>query len=358
VAHITGGLGCPNGCDFCCTSHFFKRRYVPFARSGRELYDTIRQMEEAAKEAGDRLSGFIIIDEDFFIHAARAREFLQCVREGGRSLSIMGFGSVRGLSQFTADEIAEMGFDIVWTGFESPSAGYRKLAGADLPTLYAALKKRGVAILSSMIIGFPDTDRRQILADLRQLQALGPALWQILIYFAFPGTPFYERVVAEDRYLPAYRTDPDYRKFDGFSMHFKHRHFSPAQLEQLQRRLYRDNFERLGPSIVRIIETWFAGWRHLHRTNNPLLKGRAERMKEYVSSALPGLYPAALLGPNPTQRRRARRLMRRIRAELGPPSLPDRLSGWATLPLAAWTWLALRLDICQQPRLLRIEYRK
>ncbi|MDH3783627.1 MAG: radical SAM protein, partial [Desulfobulbaceae bacterium] len=30
VAHITGGLGCPNGCDFCCTSHYFKRRYIPF----------------------------------------------------------------------------------------------------------------------------------------------------------------------------------------------------------------------------------------------------------------------------------------------------------------------------------------
>jgi haloalkane dehalogenase len=26
VAHLTAGLGCPNGCDFCCTSHFFVSR--------------------------------------------------------------------------------------------------------------------------------------------------------------------------------------------------------------------------------------------------------------------------------------------------------------------------------------------
>jgi haloalkane dehalogenase len=356
VAHITGGLGCPNGCDFCCTSHYFKRRYVPFVRSGKELYETILQMEAEAEKAGDRLSGFIIIDEDFFIHASRAREFLKCVRQGGRALSIMGFGSVKGLSRFTADEIAEMGFDILWTGFESPSAGYAKMSGCDLPALYAALQKRGVAILSSMIIGFPGQNGRQIFEDLRRLQALGPALWQILIYFAFPGTPLYEKVRAEDLYLPNYRKHPDYRKFDGFSMHFKHPHFTPTELERLQRDLYRDNFERLGPSIVRIVQTWFDGWRHLRHASSPLLRDRGRRMRQYVQSALPGLYPAAFFGPNRIQRRRARLLIRKIRSELGTALLTERLSGWATLPLAAWTRLASLLDIGQQPKLQRVEY--
>ncbi|HBH61953.1 MAG TPA: radical SAM protein, partial [Nitrospiraceae bacterium] len=68
VAHITGGLGCPNGCDFCCTSHFFKRRYIPFVKSGQELYRLILDMEKQAEKAGDVLSGFILIDEDFFLH--------------------------------------------------------------------------------------------------------------------------------------------------------------------------------------------------------------------------------------------------------------------------------------------------
>lgn len=356
VAHITGGLGCPNGCDFCCTSHFFRRRYVPFVRSGRELYDTIREMEDRAERAGDRLSGFIIIDEDFFIHSNRAREFLACVRQDGRSLSIMGFGSVKGLSRFTPDEIAEMGFDILWTGFESPSAGYPKLGGCDLPGLYSALKQRGVAILSSMIIGFPHADRTEIREDARQLQALGPALWQILIYFAFPGTPLHERAKAEGLYRPAYRENPNYRTFDGFSMHFKHRHFAPSELEELQRNLYRENFEKLGPSIVRIIEVWFDGWRHLRRSSNPILRDRADRMREYVEGALPALYPAAFFGPTRLQRRKARMLIRRIRLGLGRNGLTDRLLGWGTLPLAAYTWLAARLDIAQQPKLLKVEY--
>jgi len=357
VAHITGGLGCPNGCDFCCTSHFFKRKYVPFVQSGRELYDTILLMEQKAKDAGDELSGFIIIDEDFFIHAKRAREFLECVREGGRPLSIMGFGSVRGLSQFTADEIAEMGFDILWTAFEGTGSGYEKLKGQDLDALYESLKSRGVAILTSMIVGFPFQDRSRVLEDFRKLTELGPALWQILIYFAFPGTPLHRQVLSEGRYLPAYQEKPDYRTFDGFSMHFKHPHFTPTELENLQHELYQKAFELLGPSLIRVVRTWFEGYRNLKNSSNPLLRGRAERLKGYVRSALPGLYPAILFGPNADRRNEARGFLKDIEKELGPVSAKERLFGWATLPFTAWTWLAERLDVFQQPRLLRIEHR-
>ena len=358
VAHITGGLGCPNGCDFCCTSHFFNRKYIPFVKSGRELYETILLMAQKAKDAGDDLSGFIIIDEDFFIHAKRAREFLASVREGGKPLSIMGFGSVKGLSQFTADEIAEMGFDILWTAFEGSGSGYEKLKGQDLGALYQDLRSRGVSILTSMIIGFPFQDRSRVLEDFRKLMELRPALWQILIYFAFPGTPLHRQVLAEGRYLPGCQEKPDYRTFDGFSMHFKHEHFTPKELESLQRELYRKAFELLGPSLIRVVRTWFEGYLNLKNSPNPLLRGRAERMRNYVRSALPGLYPAILFGPNAYRRNKAREFLKDLEKELGPVSPKEHLLGWATVPFSAWTWLAERLNAFQQPRLLRIEHGK
>jgi hypothetical protein len=357
VAHITGGLGCPNGCDFCCTSHFFNRKYVPFVKSGKDLYDTILLMERKAREAGEEISGFIIIDEDFFIHAKRAREFLACVREDGKPLSIMGFGSVRGLSQFTADEIAEMGFDILWTAFEGTGSGYEKLKGLDPDALYQGLKSRGVAILTSMIIGFPFQDRAQVLEDFRKLVDLGPALWQVLIYFAFPGTPLHRQVLAEERYLPNYQKNPDYRTFDGFSMHFKHPHFTQKELENLQRELYRKAFEVLGPSLIRVVRTWFEGYRNLKNSPNPLLRGRAERMCDYVRSALPSLYPAIWFGPNADKRNEAREFLKDIEKELGSLSAKERLFGWATVPLTTWTWLTEKVSLFQQPRLLRIEHR-
>ena len=302
------------------------------------------------------LSGFIIIDEDFFIHAKRAREFLACVREGGRPLSIMGFGSVRGLSQFTADEIAEMGFDLLWTAFEGAGAGYEKLKGQKLDTLYVALASRGVAILSSMIVGFPYQDRGQVMKEFETFKKLGPSLWQILIYFAFPGTPLHSRVLAEERYLSAYREQPDYRTFDGFSMHFKHDHFTPEELEDLQHELYRKSFESLGPSLVRVLRTWFQGYRNLRHSPNPLLRARAERMRAYVRDGLAGIYPAGLFGPNRERRAEAREFLREIEAELGRLSFGERMACWATVPLVTWTALTARLNLFQQPRLLRIEY--
>ena len=48
VGHVTAGLGCPNGCDFCCTSHFFKRRYVRFLERGRDVYEALMATRERA----------------------------------------------------------------------------------------------------------------------------------------------------------------------------------------------------------------------------------------------------------------------------------------------------------------------
>jgi len=357
VAHITGGLGCPNGCDFCCTSHFFKRQYIPFVKSGRELHETMVSMQQKALEAGDKLSGFVFIDEDFFLHETRAREFLDCVREEGVSHSIMGFGSVRGLSKFSADEIAEMGFDLIWTAFEGSDSGYKKLQGKRLNELYGDLRERGVAVLSSMILGFPYHDQARISEDFEQFIELGPALWQILIYFAFPGTPLYQRVLEEGLYLSSYREAPDYRTFDGFSMHFKHPHFSARELGALQGELYRRCFEDLGPSLVRAIAVWFEGYKNLKNSESPILRNRAERMCRYVRNALPGLYPAIYFGPNRERRREARAFLQAVQKELGPLSLQERVKCAGTIPLSFWTWLTEKIHLFQQPRLVRIEHR-
>jgi hypothetical protein len=356
VAHITAGLGCPNGCDFCCTSHFFKRKYIPFVKTGQELHEVVLDMERKAEEAGDVLSGFILIDEDFFLQEKRAREFLQCVREREKPLSIMGFGSVRGLSKFTADEIAEMGFDIIWTAFEGTESNFNKLKGKSLSELYSSLRSRGVALLSSMIIGFPYQNRAKIMEEFRMFTGLRPALWQVLIYFAFPGTPLHRRMLEENRFLPEYRENPDYRTFDGFSMHFTHPHFSASELKDLQRDLYRKSFEILGPSLLQIIRVWFEGYRNLKNSSNRLLNGRAKQMREYVRGAAPALYPVMLLGPNKARRVDARLLFDEIRRETGGLSLKERLICIAAIALSFWTWLATKLNVSQQPKLVRIEY--
>ena len=85
---------------------------------------------KGSERRGEKLTGFILIDEDFFLHERRAREFLDCVRASKATTpALMGFGSVRGLSKFTADEIAEMGFDSIWTAFEGTESGTANFRG-------------------------------------------------------------------------------------------------------------------------------------------------------------------------------------------------------------------------------------
>jgi radical SAM superfamily enzyme YgiQ (UPF0313 family) len=356
VAHITSGLGCPNGCDFCCTSHFFKRRYIPYADTGRELHQTILRMEKEAAKRGDDLGGFILIDEDFFLQRRRAKEYLECVRREGRAPSIMGFGSIRGLSQFKADEIVEMGFETIWIAFESPSAAYEKMKGREIGTLFHDLQSRGVAVLSSMIIGFPHQNRDDIMRDFEHLMSLDPALTQILIYFAFPGTPFYERAIEEDRYLPEFRNQPDYRRWDGFSMHFKHPHMAASELEALQKELYRQDFKRLGPSLVRIARVWFNGYINLRGSQNELLRKRAGLMRHFCRNTVAALFPAILFAPSSQARRKAQELLRDIQRETGALTISEKLQSLGAILLSVWTWLMLRMNLLQQPSLLRLEY--
>jgi len=357
VGHVAAGLGCANGCDFCCTSHFFKRKYVRLRNSGSDVYDALIETQERAEREGYQLKSFALIDEDFFLYKQRAEAFLEAVRRGGKPLSIFGFGSVKGLSQFTAAEIAEMGFDLIWTAFEGERSGYSKLAGRPIDELYADLKQHGVGILSSMIIGFPYQDEATVRAEFDELMKVEPSLAQILIYFAFPGTPFFEEVLKEGRFLPQYAHDPDLRRWDGFALHMKHPHFTPARLEALQRELYAEDYRRLGPSVHRIASVWLRGARHLAGSPNPLLRARAERLRQDARATLPTFTAARWLLPSVEGRRRAAELRRDLVAQTGPATWKDRVSAPFGLALGAVAEITGRLGVLQQPGLLRIEHR-
>lgn len=358
VGHVTAGLGCPNGCDFCCTSHFFKRKYERFAGSGRDVYEAMMATRTRARADGATMKSFILIDEDFFLHHKRAREFLSCVREGGEPLSIMGFGSVRGLSRFTAREIAEMGFTLVWNAFEGTDAGYGKQKGRPLPELYRDLKSVGCGQLTSMIIGFPYQDEARMRAEFDQLMALEPSMVQCLIYFAFPGTPFHEQVIAEGRYLDEFKQAPDLRRWDGFAMHFKHPKIDrPEVVEAMQRELYREDFRRLGPTAVRLARVWLQGYTNLRHDANPLLRARAELLRKEVRGVLPLMRTAILFGPSRDARERARALRHDIIRLTGGPTASERAKE-ALGPLLYLTSRAARLaHLAQQPGLLRTEHR-
>ncbi|MDP3773866.1 MAG: cobalamin-dependent protein, partial [Gemmatimonadales bacterium] len=43
---VFAGLGCPNGCDFCCTSYFFKRKHIRLLPTGADIYHVVERYLE------------------------------------------------------------------------------------------------------------------------------------------------------------------------------------------------------------------------------------------------------------------------------------------------------------------------
>jgi hypothetical protein len=351
---ILAGLGCPNGCDFCCTSHFFARKHIQLLPEGKDIYAVAQRYLDLNPELV-----LLIIDEDFLLNKRRAMEFRDCVMKGGKTLSIFAFSSVKALSQYTVEEILEMGIDGLWIGYEGTRSGYAKQQGRPIEDLITEFRAHGITVLTSMIVGFDYQTPEVVAQELDGLMKLKPALAQFLIYGPVPGTPFYERVMKENLLHEVYVKEPElmYRRGDGFATMIKHPTLSPEAIEQLQRWCFKEDFERLGPSIFRTLDARLLGYRKLKRSPNRFLRQKAEYYAREIRAAYPAFLAGRLFGPNSSVRHRIGRLERRIHAVLGPPTLRERLKSLLGVGAALWTGVTLKLNLFQHPRLMRTAYR-
>jgi radical SAM superfamily enzyme YgiQ (UPF0313 family) len=351
---VFAGLGCPNGCDFCCTSHFFKRKHIRLLPSGKDIYHVIKRYHEI--EPGMPI---VILDEDFLLHKKRALEFRDCVQKGGTPLSMFAFASVRAVSQFTMSQILEMGIDGLWIGYEGTRSGFPKQSGKPVNELFAECREHGIGVLASMIVGFPYQTPDIIEEEMSGLLALKPSFSQFLIYGPTPGTPFFDRVMREELLHQELVDDRElyYRKCDGFSAMVKHPSMTPKEIEAAQARCYEKDFRRLGPSIYRSIETWLLGYLKLKDSPNPLLRKKAQYLASEIRKAYPVFLAGRMLGPTSEVRRWVADLQRRIRRVFGRPTWAERFLSVSVLGLAAWAGLALKFDLFQHPRLIRHTFR-
>jgi anti-anti-sigma regulatory factor len=174
-----------------------------------------------------------------------------------------------------------------------------------------------------------------------------------------PGTPFYERVIRENRLQDVFRQDPAlyYRRADGFTTMIKHPTLSPAAIEGMQRWCFAEDFQRLGPSIFRVLETRWLGYQTLKTSPNPRLRRKAERFAADLRAAYPVFLAGKLLGPNAAVRRWIGDLERRLHGTLGRPVIREKLKAVLALGAALWTGLTLKLNLFQHPKLTRTPYR-
>ena len=351
---IFAGLGCPNGCDFCCTSHFFSRKHIKLLPEGKDIYAVAERYLDM-----DPSLVFLILDEDFLLNKKRAMEFRDCVIKGGKRLSIFAFSSIKAISQYTVEEILEMGIDGFWIGYEGTRSNYAKQQGRPIADILTEFREHGITVLASMIVGFDYQTPEVVAEELAGLMKVKPALAQFLIYGPVPGTPFYERVIKENLLHDIYTTDKDlfYRRADGFRTMMKHPTLSPKQIEDIQTWCFEQDFQRLGPSIYRVLEARLFGYQKLKNSPNPLLRAKADYYATELRVAYPVFLAGRLFGPNAEVRRWIGDLEKRIHAELGRPAAGEQFKSVLAVGAAMWTAVTLRIDWFQHPKLIRTTYR-
>lgn len=351
---IFAGLGCPNGCDFCCTSHFFSRKHIKLLPTGRDIFNVVQRYFDL-----DPNLVFLILDEDFLLNKKRAMEFRDCVLQSSKKPSIFAFSSIKAISQYTVEEILEMGIDGFWIGYEGTRSGYAKQQGRPAEDILKEFRDHGITVLASMIVGFDYQTPEIVAQEHAGLMQAQPALSQFLIYGPVPGTPFHERVIKENLLHDIYTTDKDlfYRRADGFTTMMKHPTLSPKQIEDIQAWCFEQDFQQLGPSIYRVLEARWLGYNKLKNSPNPVLRQKAEYYASELRFAYPIFLAGRLFGPNATIRKWIGGLERDIYAGLGKPDLGQRLKSIVAVGAAIWTAITLKFDCFQHPKLQRTAYR-
>jgi hypothetical protein len=316
--YIIVGLGCSYGCDFCSPSHFFGRKHIKLLKTGAQI---MAELERLGRKLHTH-TFCLIGDDNFLLDKKRAKELHRLVKASGKQFNIYIFASADLVAEWAPMELAEMGVCNIWIGRESKFAPYAKNKNMDIKALLDELRKAGIKVVLSSILLMDFHTRENIREDIEEHIAARPAFSQFSFYSPAPQTPLYERLKEEGRLLTAI----PFEEWHAFKQPwFIHPEFSLTEAEKVQEQAYQDDFNRLGPSIVRVIRDDLEGYLHLQKSSSPQLKSRAEFIARNFSRYRAILLGCEMLAPSPEMKELVREIRLRLEAETRRSSTLEKL---------------------------------
>ncbi len=336
---LVPGLGCVNGCHFCCTSHFFEKAYVPFFRTGKELFE---QAERSALIR--RTHEFYVMDENFLKDTTRARELLAEMERRQRWFNFYISSSAEAIMAFGIDNMVRLGVCFVWIGFESQNTEslFAKNSGINAVQLVRDLRDRGISVLGSTILCMEHHTPANIAADIDFAVGLQTDFVQFMLYTGMPVTQLYKDHKARgllDANVP-------FEEWHGQNrLNWHHPAFPGDQAKQWLDHAFRRDFEANSSSIYRMIETAFRGYQRLAaiQARDACLEARCRQLRkraQMYSLLLPVIARHAV---NAAERQRALALYGKCRRIFGSAGARERLIRMGANLLSARWDLHVRL---------------
>lgn len=336
---LVPGVGCVNGCRFCSTSHFFGKAYRPFLGTGRQLFDT-------AREIADRTGtdSFFVMDENFLKDTGRALELLSEMERHRRWFGFQVFSSAEAIRAFGLDNMVRLGVSFVWIGFESATrtGNYAKNEGVDARQLTRELRDRGITVLASGILCAEHHTPENIGAEIDFLVGLEADMVQFMLLTPLPVTALYRDMKRQG----LLREDLPWEEWHGQKeLSWNHPAFPGDAPARWIERAFRADHEANSSTMYRVVETAFRGWRRLAALprRDECLEQRMRRLARRTLDWMPPLAILARNGVNRLEKERATRLEREITGELGVSGLRRLALGTSVRALAAAWRLRLRL---------------
>jgi hypothetical protein len=311
------GVGCSNACRFCCTSHFFEKKYTSYFPTGQELFDLCLETEKTLgfKEFG-------IMDENFLKQPERAFELVRLMEKHEKYYRFSIFSSAETIAQVGIEFLARMGVTFLWIGVESKYDVYEKNRGIDLKAMIRDLRDHGITVLASGILFSEQHDKETIWEDIRFLVDLESDLVQFMQLAPMPGTGLYQDY--DERGL--LRKQVPLEECHGQDeIWFDHPHFTPEESKRILREAFCYDYDTQGSSILRMCDTAIRGYINLAQYKDPYMEKRREGMKRMAGFYRPALEVLKRRAHNDQARYLTGEVIAKYERQLGPKSFKQKL---------------------------------
>lgn len=272
---IIPDVGCPMRCNFCTTSAKFGGKFVKFLGRAEDI------LAVADGHAARGISEMFVMSENFSLDTKRALTLLRLMEEQRKPYSYGLFSSADALLRLGIENIVKLGYCFVWIGLEeSTGTAYEKMAGVRLRSLIGDLQAHGVEVLGSTILGFPHQSAADVDREIEHALSYGCTYNQFMLYMAMPGTALWKQMKADKR------LKENFPWCDIHGQHVQNWHHPSIPDEVLGQKLdaaFVRDFDVLGPSILRMVETHFRGYQNTASWNHELVQMRRAMMRKKLS---------------------------------------------------------------------------
>ena len=372
---IIPGVGCQNSCRFCCTSHKFDRQYIPFLRTGRDIFMACSKSEEKLG-----VDDFGLMDENFCKDPYRASKLLEEMEKNSKPYTFSTFSSAETITKLGVDFLVRLGVNFIWIGVESKANLFEKTKGIDLHDLIANLQNHGITVLASAILFLEHHDKETVHEDIDWAIGLESDLLQFMELGPNPGTRLYQEYEAAGKIVPGI---PWPRKHGQDEIWFHHPHFTLPETASYLRDAFIKKYISHGPSILNMAMTAIRGYLRVkaeiaerersgltwdsnalqyvvvkHPSPDAFMQLRLNSMRRDALRFRPVLRSTLAYAPNAQAAEKCRETMALYNQVFGPMTIMERMKSTAVRLLAIRESRRMKKEgtIMRQPPTNRILY--